>query len=66
MREQVLELVKEAVEDLNDELQYESLNAPPRKRRSSATMTASTRSRSSGLSLTSNSGCRRASTPRSA
>ena len=28
MREQVLELVKEAVEDLNDELQYESLNAP--------------------------------------
>ena len=28
MREKVSELVKEAVTDLNDELQYDSLNAP--------------------------------------
>ena len=28
MQEKVLELVREAVEDLNEELQYESLNAP--------------------------------------
>ena len=28
MREKVLELVKEAVEELNEELQYDSLNSP--------------------------------------